>query len=178
LGEKVSGVVRIEIVETPEALKDLMRQEKDAVRQEKLLVLYWLKTKMVDSVLSAAVRLGKHRTTIQRWLSSYRTRGIAELLSQKPRSGRPRIMKAEIVEKLEKELSQPEGFSSYKEVHQGLTNCCEVPVAYRTVHQWTRYRLQGKLKVPRPVSQKQKAGAPEELKKKLPCLIKAIRSTE
>jgi hypothetical protein len=38
-------------------------------------------------------------------------------------------------------------------------------VAYRTVHQWTRYRLQGKLKVPRPVSEKQKAGAVEELKK-------------
>ncbi|HEY9296469.1 MAG TPA: hypothetical protein VIQ31_08860 [Phormidium sp.] len=32
-----------------------MRQEKDAVRQEKLQVLYWLKTQMVDSVLSAAV---------------------------------------------------------------------------------------------------------------------------
>ena len=52
----MSGVVRIEIVETPEELRDLMRQEKDAVRQEKLLVLYWLKTQMVDSVLSAAVQ--------------------------------------------------------------------------------------------------------------------------
>jgi len=74
-------------------------------------------------------------------------------------------MNAQIVKKLEKELSEPEGFSSYKEVHQWLTNCCDVPVAYRTVHQWTRYRLQGKLKVPRPVSEKQKAGAVEEFKK-------------
>jgi hypothetical protein len=71
-------------------------------------------------------------------------------------------MNAQIVEKLEKELSELEGFSSYKEVHQWLTNCCDVPVAYRTVHQWTRYRLQGKLKVSRPVSEKQKAGAVEE----------------
>jgi hypothetical protein len=47
----MSGVVLIEIVEKPEELKDLMRQEKDAVRQEKLLVLYWLQTQMVDSVL-------------------------------------------------------------------------------------------------------------------------------
>jgi transposase len=39
--------------------------------------------------LSAAVRLGKHRTTIQRWLSSYREGGIEELLFQKPRSVRP-----------------------------------------------------------------------------------------
>ena len=67
----MSGVVRIEIVETPEELKDLMRQEKNVLRHEKLQVLYWLKTQAVDSVLSAAVRLGKHRTTIQRWLSSY-----------------------------------------------------------------------------------------------------------
>jgi len=85
----MSGVVKIEIVETPEELKDLMRQEKDVLRHEKLQVLYWLKTQAVDSVLSAAVRLGKHRTTIQRWLSSYRSGGIEELLFQKPRSVRP-----------------------------------------------------------------------------------------
>ncbi|MEG4811834.1 helix-turn-helix domain-containing protein [Microcoleus sp. F8-D3] len=132
---------------------------------EKLQVLYWLKTQTVDSVLSAAVRLGKHRTTIQRWLSSYRSGGIEELLLQKPRSGRPRIMNSETVERLSNELSEPEGFSSYKEVHEWLTNCCEVKVAYRTVHQWTRYRLKAKLKVPRPVSEKQKPGAPEEFKK-------------
>jgi putative transposase len=141
----MSGVVRIEIVETPEELKDLMRQEKDAVRQEKLLVLYWLKTQMVDSVLSAAVRLGKHRTTIQRWLSSYRSGGIEELLFQKKRLGRPRIMNPATVEKLSQELQEPEGFSSYKEVHQWLTSCCKVKVAYRTVHQWARYRLKSKL---------------------------------
>lgn len=125
-----------------------MRQEKDAVRHEKLQVLYWLKTKTADSVLSVAVRLGKHRTTIQRWLSSYRAGGIEELFYQKPRSGRPRIMNPETVERLEMELLEPEGFSSYKEVHQWLTRCCEVPVAYRTVHEWARYRLKGKLKVP------------------------------
>jgi putative transposase len=148
----MSGVVRIESVETPEELKDLMRQEKDILRHEKLQVLYWLKTQAVDSLLSAAVRLGKHRTTIQRWFSSYRKGGIEELLLQKPRSGRPRIMNPETVERLSKELQEPEGFSSYKEVHQWLTSCREVKVAYRTVHQWARYRLKGKLKVPRPVS--------------------------
>ena len=52
----MSGIVKIEIRETAEELKALMRQEKDAVRHEKLLILYWLKTQTVDSVLSAAVR--------------------------------------------------------------------------------------------------------------------------
>jgi putative heme iron utilization protein len=52
----MSGVVRIEIRETKEELTTLMGQEKDVLRYEKLQVLYWLKTKTVDSVLSAAVR--------------------------------------------------------------------------------------------------------------------------
>jgi transposase len=58
-------------------------------RHEKLQVLYWLKTQTVETVLSATVRLGKHRTIIQRWLSSYRAGGIEKLLFQKPRSVRP-----------------------------------------------------------------------------------------
>jgi len=161
----VSGVVLSEIRETAEELKALLGQQKDAVCHEKLQALYWLKTQTADSVLSVAVRLGKHRTTIQRWLSSYRSGGIAELLYQKTRSGRPRIMTAETVDRLSKELLAPEGFSSYQEVHQWLTTCCEVKVAYRTVHQWTKYRLKGKLKVPRPVSKKQKLGAVEAFKK-------------
>lgn len=170
----MSGVAKIELKETAAELKTLLCQEKNAVRHEKLQVLYWLKTKTVDSVLSAAVRLGKHRTTIQRWLSSYREGGIEKLLCQKPRAGRPRIMTPEIVEKLSEELSQVEGFSSYKEVHQWLTSCCDIPVAYRTVHQWSRYRLKGKLKVPRPVSEKQKTGAPEEFKKNCRCSSKLV----
>jgi len=52
----MSGVVKIEIRETEEELKGLLRIEKDAHRHEKLQVLYWLKTQTVDSVLSAAVR--------------------------------------------------------------------------------------------------------------------------
>jgi len=55
----MSGVVRIEIRETIEELTTLMRKEKDILRHEKLQILYWLKTKTVDSVLSAAVRRGE-----------------------------------------------------------------------------------------------------------------------
>jgi hypothetical protein len=84
-------------------------------------------------------------------------------------------MNPETVERLSKELQEPEGFNSYKEVHQWLTSCCEVKVAYRTVHQWARYRLKGKLKVPRPVSEKQNPGVVEEFKK-LSSLIKSSLS--
>jgi len=63
-------------------------------------------------------------------------------------------MNPETRERLSNQFQDPEGFSSYKEVHQWLTSCCEVKVAYRTVHPWARYRLKGKLKVPRFVAVK------------------------
>jgi hypothetical protein len=43
---------------------------------------------------------------------------MTELLYQKQRSGRPRIINPETLDKLEKELQEPEGFNSYKEIHQ------------------------------------------------------------
>jgi hypothetical protein len=141
----MSGVVKIEIRETEEELKALLRKEKDATRHEKLQVLYWLKTQTVETVLSAAVRrteniVPQYKDGCLATLAG----GIEELLFQKPREGRPRVMNTETIERLSKELQEPEGFNSYKEVHQWLTSCCEVKVAYRTVHQWAISRLKGK----------------------------------
>jgi hypothetical protein len=52
----MSGVAKIVIREAAAELKTLLGREKDAVRPQKLLILYWLKTQTVDSVLSAAVQ--------------------------------------------------------------------------------------------------------------------------
>jgi transposase len=59
-----------------------MKVEK-AEQKEKVQALYWLKTKTVDSVSAIAVYLGRHGTTVQRWLASYRQGGLEELLTEK-----------------------------------------------------------------------------------------------
>jgi len=82
-----------------------MRKEKDVSRHEKLQVLYWLKTQSVDSVLSAAVRrTGNIVPPYKDGCLVTIEGGIEELLLQKPRSVRPRIMNPENVERLSKEL--------------------------------------------------------------------------
>ena len=55
--------VKINITETEE-IKALLGKAKEAYSHEKLLALYWLKTKTVENVSSIAVQLGKHRTTV------------------------------------------------------------------------------------------------------------------
>lgn len=155
----MSGILKLEIQESAAELKTLMERQQKASQRSKVQVLWWLKTGQSETVNQLASMGGQHRSTVSRWLSLYRQGGLEALMQIAARSGRPRRMSTEVLADLERELADPEGFSSYKEVQQWLAAVHGEQVAYRTVHQWVRYRLKGKLKVARPVSSQQKAGA-------------------
>ena len=90
---------------------------------------------------------------------------LKALLTKGKSTGRTRKIPAAIEEKLQRELLEEEGFSSYKEIQTWLKAIEGIEMSYKGVHQAVRYRLKGKLKVPRPVHIKQKTGAVEEFKK-------------
>lgn len=161
----MSGVVKIEIVESEGTLKSLLTKQTSPLKKEQLQALYWLKSKKVETVEHIASLLGRHRVTVQRWLRQYRQLGLAGLLQEKKSPGRPRVIPGGVVEQLKFELTDPQGFSSYGEVQTWLRAEYGIEAAYRTVHQLVRYQLQAKLKVPRPTSIKLSVTAIEELKK-------------
>ncbi len=101
----MSGVLKIEIVESEAILKKLLTQQKSAKTQERVQVLYWLKTNQANSVGHLAVMLGRHPTTVSRWLSRYRKGGIEALLTIKSSPGRPTSIPPEAIAKLKEELS-------------------------------------------------------------------------
>ena len=61
----MSGVVKIDILEPEETLKALLLKAEKVEEREKLQVLYWLKTKTVDSVSAIAVFLRHLRNRIK-----------------------------------------------------------------------------------------------------------------
>lgn len=67
-----------------------------------------------------------------------------------------------MAEKLQQEVKEASEFSIDKEVQLWLKAVQGIEMSYTGVHQVVRYRLKGKLKVPRPVHIKQKSGAVEE----------------
>ncbi len=71
----------------------------------------------------------------------------------------------EMLERLEEQLQQPEGFKSYGEVQQWLHEKFNRQVKYKTVYKTVRYRLKAKLKVPRPRSTQQDEQAVSLFKK-------------
>jgi putative transposase len=155
---------KITILETEEDLKNFMSQTSDATIKNKLQAIYWLKTGKVLTVTQIADLLNCHRVTVQRWLNTYKNQGIKGIIIKKKSSGRPRKIAPEIVRKLENELQDCEGFSSYQEVQKWLKVFYDLNVKYPTVYKLLRYKLKAKLKVPRPRSLKQEK-APEEFKK-------------
>ena len=158
----MSRGLKIEISETVEELKDLLSLINNQKVKERIQMLYWLKSKQVESENAIANLTGKHRTTISRWLRIYRTGGINALLAKGKSTGRSRKLNSQIEESLKQELQDEEGFSSYKEIQTWLRVVHDVEMSYTGVHQLVRYKLKAKLKTPRPVHVKQKVGVVEE----------------
>ena len=64
-------------------------------------------------------------------------------------SGRKPEIPPKIQQALINELTEKEGFSSYKEIQIWLYTVHNLNMSYKVVHDTVRYRLKAKLKVPR-----------------------------
>jgi transposase len=157
--------IQLTIHESQQELEHHLGNQKRATGKERLQMLYWLKRGIAKNRKELAQLLHRNEATISRWLVKYRSGGLAELLEVKRAPGNAGKIPDEAVVRLQQRLSQPEGFHSYGEVHKWLEKECGVKAAYKTVHKLVRYKLQAKLKVPRPRSLKQHPQALEQFKK-------------
>jgi transposase len=163
---EVAGKFQIKIVESVETLSKLFKQEKNPQKKERILALYWIKANLAESIEHLSSLSGKHRTTVSRWLSSYRKGGLSTMVDIYKSSGRKPEIPPEIQQALINELKDKEGFSSYKEIQTWLYTVHNLDVSYKVVHDTVRYRIGAKLKVPRRSNVKKDAEAEAEFKKK------------
>ena len=120
----MSGVVKIEITESAETLKQLLQNASTPQEKERIQTIYWLKTHTVETVKQISIMLGRNRVTVQKWLRKYREGGLNLLLEPKKNlGGRESLIPPDVVEKLQEELKNPEGFKSYGEIQLWLKTC-------------------------------------------------------
>lgn len=161
----MSRPFKIEIVESEEELKKRLQTELSANQKEKLLVLWWLKSRQVNQQQEIGLRLGRDTSTITRWLQKYRAGGLSSLLEIKKAPGAKRKINAQALTALKRELETETGFSSYGAIVEWLKLRHGQDIEYGTVYAWVRYRLGAKLKVPRPQSYEQDEELISEFKK-------------
>jgi transposase len=151
-----------------------MKQQKTGLGYAKIQSLYLLKISAVETVRHLAIIIGRGESTIHRWLHQYKIGGISLLLSEPRKTGRPKKLDIETVAKIQQELSDSQGFNSYQEIKLWLLVCQNIDISYPTIHRIVRYELRGKLKVPRPIHEKQQPGVIEAFKSHLPNRIEGL----
>lgn len=86
----MTGIPKIEIAESVEMLKNLLKKQKTALNFVKVQALYLLKIQAVETVRYLAVIVGRSEATVHEWLHLYKTGGLEKLLEEHPKSGRPK----------------------------------------------------------------------------------------
>lgn len=167
----MSGVTKVEIQESAAKLAERLQAETHPRLKERLQVLYLLASPGAMSISEIARVVGKHRGTVQRWLSDYPEGGLDPFLEIQAVRGRPRVIPAWAVESLSRRLAEPEGLKSYGAVQQWLSEMLGIEAEYATVHHLVRYRLKAKLKAARPVQAKQNSEALAAFKQTLPLTL-------
>jgi transposase len=151
----MAGVTSIDVKESLDELTQQLRQADTPTTKERLQVLYWLKQANAPSISAIAKAVGKHRNTVQTWLSKYRDGGVEAMVEIKKSPGGVRVIPGWAEAALAKRLQENDGFQSYGAVQQWLAQTLGVEAEYHAVYQMTRYRLKAKLKVARPQNCKQ-----------------------
>jgi transposase len=148
----MTSVFKIEVTESEEELKKLLRTQTQASKRDRLRALYWHRTGQAKNRRQMAAMLGCAESTIYRWFKTYQNQGLKGLLAVRTSPGRPPKISGQARRALQKQLAKRTGFGSYGEIQLWLAKQHQLETPYSTVHGTVRYRLQGKLKASRPRS--------------------------
>ena len=80
-------VFKLEILESPEVLESLLKDEKDVRKRERLQFLYWHKTGQAKTRQALGGLLNRSQFTLGQWANIYRTKGLRGLLYLNYRGG-------------------------------------------------------------------------------------------
>ena len=138
-----------EITESVEELKSLLNTTKDTTKKDKIRLLYLLKSGEAKTRVDVARLLGMNRKSIGQWLSKYEAGGLEQLLERRFAPGRQPYMTPSQLEALRAKVNDPEGFSSYMEIHRYVTETFRVDISYKAIYALVHDRWGAKLKVPR-----------------------------
>ena len=131
----MAGITSIEVKESLDELTQQLCQVNSPCAKERLQVLYWLKQDNAPSISAIAKAVGKHRNTLQTWLSMYREGGVEAMLEIKKSPGGVRVIpqwgatfrgessprKLASENALGKRLQESNGFQSYYAVQSAVS---------------------------------------------------------
>ena len=139
-----------EIQESAEELRQLQKQERHRLKQQRLHALYLLASGGARERQQVALLLGVSRNTVASWLDRYEESGLEAMLAVKPLPGKAPALAGADLRRLQEALARGEGFGSYGEIQEWIRSELGVEMKYHAVHKLVHGKLGARLKVARP----------------------------
>ncbi len=159
----------MKIIEIQESLLDLKHIIKKAKTHQSVIRIQcfiFLKEKRYNNRLSIADNLGVSLSSINRWIKTYETDGIDQLLNMTSGGKRREVITKEIHEKLAQKLNDSTNpLSGFHDAVQWVYVNFNIQIKYSTLYSYIRKNFGGKLKIPRKSHYKSDPQAVESFKK-------------
>jgi putative transposase len=137
--------IDINIIETAEELKAMIRLESNAKKNARLRALYLVKTGQVNYKNRLADLLGYNRTSVREWFEKYEEGGIDNLMEIGSSPGRTSHITDEMAQAIQIKIDGG-AFDNYQDVVDFIKQKFDVELPYNTLHRFIHYKLGAALK--------------------------------
>lgn len=136
-----------------ESLAELqkMLSKCNSLKEEKRVrCLMAIKSAKFETRKELADNFGIHIRTLERWLNSYKSGGISEMLTDKPKNKQSKIITQEIHLGLEKRVNDPQNpFLGYWDAQDWVKKEFGVEIKYQRIREYLIQHFRTKTKSPR-----------------------------
>lgn len=133
----------------PELQKMLVKR-KSLKEEKRVRCLMAVQSAKFETRQELADNLGIHIRTLERWLNSYKSGGIGEMLTDKPKNKQSKIISQEIHLGLEKRVNDPHNpFLGYWDAQDWVKKEYGVEIKYQRIREYLIQHFQTKTKSPR-----------------------------
>lgn len=140
----------IQISESVEDLKKLLRKQKTLKGEKRVKCLLELKTDRFETRQHLADYLGVHIRTLERWLNSYRSAGVHEMLLDRPKNKRSKIITPAMHSSLERKVNDSlNPFLGYWDAQNWIRQEFGIEIKYQRIREYLIQHFRTKLKTPR-----------------------------
>lgn len=157
----------IEVKETAEQLKQLLKQQSKPMVRNRIIMLQQIKrTQVALSKNELADLVGVNHNSIQKWRRLYEAGGISALLEHKQGGRRSVVIDTTTHAAIEKKLKSPsDAFISFEELRRWVDKHFIPGIKYVTLNAYVKKHFGAKLKAARKSHIQKDAAAVDDFKK-------------
>jgi transposase len=127
-------IAYLDIKESLTDLKELLSKQRNLKGEKRVTSLLLIKTKKFTTLQEVSNYLGIHIRTLERWIGNYKSVGIHDMLSDKPKNKQSKIITPKTHTGLSQRVNDPQNpFLGYWDAQQWISTTYGVDVKYQRV---------------------------------------------